>query len=79
MMVARVWAEHGLQPHRLEYYMASDDPDFEAKAADIIGLVPRPSRACGGVLRRRKDRDSGLGPPRPRITAVARAGRTPRV
>src|SRR3981189_3808889 len=24
--------------HRLERYMASDDPDFEAKAADIIGL-----------------------------------------
>src|SRR6266849_3747670 len=40
MMVARVWAEHGLQPHRLEHYMASDDPDFETKAADIIGLYP---------------------------------------
>src|SRR6266851_5098334 len=42
MMVARVWAEHGLQPHRLEHYMASDDPDFETKAADIIGLYLAP-------------------------------------
>jgi len=47
MMVARVWAEHGLQPHRLEYYMASDDPDFETKAADIIGLyLDPPARAA---------------------------------
>src|SRR5215813_13131711 len=42
MMVARVWAKHGLQPHRLERYLASDDPDFERKAADIIGLYLKP-------------------------------------
>jgi transposase len=42
MMVARVWHKHGLQPHRLEGYMASDDPDFETKAADIIGLYLHP-------------------------------------
>ena len=42
MMVARVWAEHGLQPHRLEHYMLSDDPEFETKAADIIGLYLNP-------------------------------------
>lgn len=42
MMVARVWARHGLKPHRLERYMASDDPDFERKAADILGLYLNP-------------------------------------
>jgi transposase len=42
MMVARVWQKHGLQPHRLERYMASDDPEFETKAADIIGLYLHP-------------------------------------
>src|SRR3984893_6692245 len=36
--VHRVWQEAGLQPHRLERYMASDDPEFESKAADILGL-----------------------------------------
>ena len=40
--VHRVWSEAGLKPHRLERYMASDDPEFEAKAADIIGLYVRP-------------------------------------
>jgi len=42
MRVARVWAKHGIKPHRLERYMASTDPDFEQKAADIIGLYLNP-------------------------------------
>src|SRR6218665_2917951 len=37
MPVARIWAKHGLKPHRLEGYLASNDPDFETKAADVIG------------------------------------------
>src|SRR5215472_6324000 len=40
--VHRIWKEAGLKPHRLERYLASDDPDFECKAADIIGLYLRP-------------------------------------
>jgi transposase len=42
MMVARVWQRAGLKPHRIERYMASDDPNFELKAADIIGLYVKP-------------------------------------
>jgi transposase len=42
MMVARIWTRHGLKPHRLARYMASDDPDFETKAADVIGLYLNP-------------------------------------
>jgi len=42
MMIARVWQRAGLQPHRIERYMASDDPDFETKAADVIGLYVNP-------------------------------------
>ena len=42
MMVARIWAKHGLKPHRLARYMASNDPDFETKAADVIGLYLNP-------------------------------------
>jgi transposase len=43
-LVHRVWREAGLKPHRLERYMASNDPDFERKAADIIGLYLDPPR-----------------------------------
>jgi transposase len=42
MMVARVWRKHGLKPHRIERYMASNDPAFEQKAADIIGVYLNP-------------------------------------
>jgi transposase/transposase-like protein len=40
--VQRVLAQAKLRPHRLERYMASNDPDFEQKAADIIGLYLNP-------------------------------------
>src|SRR3984885_12171182 len=40
--VQRILAQAQLKPHRLERYMASNDPDFENKAADIIGLYLHP-------------------------------------
>jgi transposase len=40
--VQRIWVEAKLKPHRLERYMASNDPEFEAKAADVIGLYLNP-------------------------------------
>jgi transposase len=42
MTVHRIWQRAGLQPHRLERYVASPDPDFERKAADVIGLYLNP-------------------------------------
>ena len=42
MLIARAWARAGLKPHRMERYMLSDDPRFEEKAADIIGLYLKP-------------------------------------
>jgi len=36
-LIARIWQEADLKPHRLERYMASNDPQFEEKAAAIIG------------------------------------------
>src|SRR4051794_9603555 len=40
--VQRVLAQARLKPHRLERYMASNDPQFEEKAAEIIGLYLNP-------------------------------------
>ena len=41
-LIARIWREADLKPHRLERYMASNDPQFEQKAAAIIGLYLNP-------------------------------------
>jgi transposase len=41
-LIARIWKEADLKPHRLDRYMASNDPQFEQKAAAIIGLYLEP-------------------------------------
>lgn len=41
-IIARIWKEADLKPHRLDRYMASNDPQFEEKAAAIIGLYLNP-------------------------------------
>jgi transposase len=40
--IAKIWRAHGIKPHGLEGYMASNDPQFEQKAADILGLYLNP-------------------------------------
>jgi len=40
--VQRIWRKHGVRPHRLERHMISNDPNFETKAADVIGLYLNP-------------------------------------
>ncbi|MBK7264338.1 MAG: IS630 family transposase [Rubrivivax sp.] len=40
--VQRIWRKHGVRPHRLDTHMVSNDPDFETKAADVIGLYLDP-------------------------------------
>ena len=40
--VQRIWSQARVKPHRLERYMASNDPHFEEKAADIIALYMEP-------------------------------------
>jgi transposase len=42
MTQSRTLLQADVRPHRLERYMASDDPDFETKAADVIGLYLAP-------------------------------------
>jgi hypothetical protein len=41
-MASRVWAKRGLKPQRVDRLMATNDPDFGRKAADIIGLYLNP-------------------------------------
>ena len=44
--VHRIWQKYGLQPHRVETFKFSRDPEFDAKLADIVGLyLDPPERA----------------------------------
>ena len=40
--VQRVWRKHKLQPHRVESFKFSTDPDFVAKLRDVTGLYMNP-------------------------------------
>jgi len=40
--VGRVWAAHGLKPHRVKTFKLSNDKHFEAKLEDIVGLYLSP-------------------------------------
>lgn len=42
MTIHRVWRKHGLQPHRVETFKFSADPDFDRKMADVVGLYLNP-------------------------------------
>jgi transposase len=40
--VQRIWRAFGLQPHRIQTFKLSSDPDFVAKVRDVVGLYMSP-------------------------------------
>src|SRR6202162_4138181 len=40
--VQRIWAAHGLKPHRVRTFKLSTDPNFAAKLRDVVGLYIDP-------------------------------------
>ena len=40
--VARIWRKWGIQPHRVETFKFSTDPELEAKVRDVVGLYLDP-------------------------------------
>jgi hypothetical protein len=44
--VARIWRKHDLKPWRIDTFKVSNDPEFEAKLVDVVGLyLDPPARA----------------------------------
>ena len=40
--VQRIWAEVGLKPHLVRKFKLSNDPNFEEKVTDVVGLYLNP-------------------------------------
>lgn len=40
--VQRIWGEAGLKPHLVKRFKVSNDPEFEAKVTDVVGLYMNP-------------------------------------
>src|SRR5437660_912826 len=71
--VHRIWQKYGLQPHRVETFKFSCDPQFDAKLADIVGLyLDPPERALV-----RPDHRAGHSPRQLRQRRALGAGHHP--
>lgn len=40
--IARIWRDHHLKPWKVETFKVSNDPDFEKKLVDVVGLYMNP-------------------------------------
>ncbi|WDM67353.1 MULTISPECIES: helix-turn-helix domain-containing protein [Xanthomonas] len=79
--VQRIGRKHGVRPHRLETHIDSNDPDFETKAADVIGMYLQPPAHAAVFCvdektaiqaLNRKDRMLSLAPRRPPVLSSRR-------
>ena len=69
--VLRIWKKHKLQPHRLESFKFSNDPDFAPKVRDIVGLYMNPPDKAI-VLSVDEKSQTGAGPDATHPSAAAR-------
>ena len=58
--VQRIWDARGLKPHRIETFKLSNDPQFEDKLIDVVGLYLNPPRKrwCCAWTRRARSKPS---------------------
>jgi len=42
--IAKVWADHSLRPWKVSTFKVSNDPNFEAKLVDVVGLYMNPPK-----------------------------------
>ena len=83
----RIWAEAGLKPHLTAKFKVSNDPQFEEKLTDIVGLYMNPpdhalvlsvdekSQIQASTARNRACRSRRVAAPRRRTTTSATARR----
>ena len=70
-------ASGSIQPHRIETFKFSTDPELEAKVRDVVGLYLAPPDNAVVVSVDEKSPDPGAGPDRADAAAAARPGRPP--
>jgi hypothetical protein len=64
MMVQRVWRRYDIQPHNVEKFRISNDPKFENKVRDVVGLYLDPPGRALVLCVDEKKADPGVGPNR---------------
>ena len=59
--VQQVWSARGLKPHRVETFKLSNDPKFEEKLVDVVGLYLNPRAPRGADVSSGGERPSPPG------------------
>ena len=77
MMVYRVWQRFDIQPHRVEKFKLSNDPHFEEKVRDVVGLYLDPPDRALVLCVDEKSQISGPGPDRSNPAIASRIAGTP--
>jgi transposase len=72
--VQRVWAARGLKPHQVKTFKLSNDPRFEEKLIDVVGLYLAPPDNAIALCLDEKSSVQALDRTRPRCPS-RRAGR----
>jgi transposase len=65
--VQRIWRAFGLQPHRLETFKLSTDPEFVAKVRDVVGLYAAPPEHAMVLCVDEKSQIQALGRSQPML------------
>ncbi len=74
--VLRIWRKHKLQPHRVESFKFSNDPDFAPEGARHRRALPESAGQSYRPERGREKPDSSAGPHTADSAAAARPART---
>jgi len=73
--VQRIWAARGLKPHRVETFKLSNDPKFEDKLVDVVGLYLNPPTKAVVLCMDEKSQIQALDRTQPSLPMVkGRAG-----
>ena len=72
--VQRIWSARGLKPHRVTTFKLSNDPRFEEKLVDVVGLYLNPPESAIVLCMDEKSQIQALDRTQPSAADEARAG-----
>ena len=74
--VQRIWDARGLKPHRVATFKLSNDPQFEDKLIDVVGLYLNPPKKAVVLCMDEKSQIQALDRTQPSLPMTkGRAGR----
>jgi transposase len=74
--VQRIWHDLGIKPHRLDTFKVSNDPDFEEKLTDVVGLYLAPPEKAVVLCMDEKSQVQALDRTQPSLPMVKGRGAT---